>query len=256
MKKLSLLMMCLLLLSPSLMCCRTTPKPPPTVSAQAELDLKNLLQSLPELSSASVPTPDAGVDEDRGHKVGWMHFSGPVTGISTTLFEATLNRLMERGPEVVVVELNTTGGSVDSGFDMTKVIESLGVPTICLVDGEALSEGIYILQGCDVRLMTARSTLMVHEPYVEMRVDTSHLGPAILRQKALNHAWTQHVARRWKKMTPKQLREKIALGDWYINSEEALNLGAVDGVLDSTRQLQDTLTEDLSLPGGLKLPKK
>lgn len=251
MKKLPLLLMCLLLLSPPMMCCRTTPAPPPTPQQEFE----ELLQSLPKLSSASPPTPDAGVGEDPGHKVSWVHFTGGVNSINVAVFTGVVNRLMDKKPEVMVVELHTEGGSVDEGFGMTKLIEGLPVPTVCLVDGDALSEGIYILQACDIRLMTRRSTLMAHEPYIEMRVDGPHMEGALKRQAAINHAWTQHVARRWK-ITPKRLREIIAAGDWYINSEEALNLGAVDGLVNSIQEVQDPLMEDLSLPGGLKFPKK
>lgn len=245
MKKLLPLLTCLVLLSPSLMCCRTVPKPTP------EQELKELLQSLPE----AIPSPDAGAVEVPGRKVGWIHVTGSISDVGALVFQNALTEIMKKKPEILVVELHTGGGSVDAGFDMTKAIEALTIPTVCLVDGDALSEGIYILQACDVRLMTARSTLMVHEPYIEMRVDTPHLGAAVKRQQALTYVWTQHVARRWK-ITSKHMREIITIGDWYINSEEAMNLSAVDGVVSTVQEVKDSLTKDLSLPGSIKFPPK
>lgn len=245
MKKFLPMLLCLVMLSPSLMCCRTVPTPTP------EQEFQELLQSLPSsLPPSTNSSPDSGAEEP-GRKIAWVHITGSITEVGAVVFQNAITELMKKKPEILVVELHTGGGSVDAGFDMTKAIEALTIPTVCLVDGDALSEGIYILQACDVRLMTARSTLMVHEPYIEMRVDSVHLDAAMKRQKALTHAWTSHVARRWK-ITSKHLREIIAIGDWYINSDEALVQGAVDGVVPSVQEVKDSLTRDLSLPGNIK----
>ena len=64
----------------------------------------------------------------------------------------------------VVLRINSPGGSVLAGFDLARYLEETGIQVVCVVDGEAASMAFYILQSCDVRLMTSRSMLMAHEP--------------------------------------------------------------------------------------------
>lgn len=257
MKKLFLLLplLLILVLVLPLTCCVSAPevKAPPQDQTQVRVldpDLEDLLQfSVPHSSTSTDSAPEPH------HKVAWIQFEGDIRTMSASIFRDSLEKAMAINPEVVVVELNTDGGSVADGLDMAKAIERLDVPTICLVDGRGYSEGIYVLQACDLRLMTDRSQLMVHEPHYEGIIDTPHLQPLLKRQKRDTWVWTQYVAKRWK-ITPEELRKRIALGDWWMTSEEALAVRAVDGIIGDARDLRRGLVRDLALPGDLVFPPK
>lgn len=147
-------------------------------------------------------------------------------------------------PDIIVVELNTTGGDVDEGFQIAKAIEDSAVPVICIVDYEALSMGFYILQSCPRRLMTTRSRLMVHDP--GLMLPAQRLTPADAKaylaqleslRVGMNHHWSKHL-----KMDLKTFERKMrAKGDWYMTAAQAKELGAVDDTIDSSKTFVEGL---------------
>lgn len=164
-----------------------------------------------------------------------------------------------RHPDAIVLELNTTGGSVPDGFEIARAIEDAPVQVICLVDGPqgAQSMGFYILQSCDIRLMTKRSVLMVHQPHYGRPV---FRGSAVEWQniaswlKALNRGMVEHEVKKMN-VSAKQLEERIlGASEWYMDWEQALNVRAVDGVVSSSNMTIKTLRRLQALPPDTIVP--
>lgn len=144
----------------------------------------------------------------------------------------------------VILEINTPGGSVDAGFHISKAIEESKVPVYCIVDGMAASMGMYILQSCDIRVMTDRSTLMWHTPSVRGMfggdIEAWKVGASrvIGRLEVLQKAMNRHVARRLN-LTPAQVQARVGHGrEWWMESEGAVQVQAVDVVVQSVLQLR------------------
>ena len=216
------------------------------------MDFQTFLESL----SHPTPLPDFVAPKPPPPRIAWLEFSGPVGTMTSAIFLRQLAHLPDLKPDIVVFEWRTGGGSVDDGFEMTKAIEALPWPTICVADGEVASEGIFLLQACDLRMMTGRSLLMVHEPRFQGQdINTSEVQRLLKHQSRINFAWTEHVGRRWK-ISTNELRKRIATGDWWMTAPEALGVGAVDAVIDDIRSLQKTLRDAEPLPAGLLLPVK
>lgn len=68
----------------------------------------------------------------------------------------------EEGPLVILI--NSRGGRVDSGRRMLQALRSLNTdPTICVVEGDAMSMAFNLLSFCNVRLATKGSLLLAHK---------------------------------------------------------------------------------------------
>lgn len=203
------------------------------------------------LASVAPVAPDAGQDIS----VVWVSFKGVVTEASAKDFAGMMEKAAAAQPAVIVIEINSIGGDTRAGLDMAKDIERAPAPTICIGDGDVLSEGAFLLQACDLRLMTDRSVLMVHQPYLKDQYIDENVQKLIQQQQRVTWAWTQHVGRRWK-ITPDELRKRIAGGAWYMTGPEALAVGAIDAVIPDIRVFVKGLGSSLDMPNGLVLPKK
>lgn len=164
-------------------------------------------------------------------------FDGDVDSDTVMAFEAQLDAANAAGAKRVIVEINTPGGSVGAGMKMSKAIERSGATVICVVDGMAASMGLYILQSCDVRLMTSRSLLMGHEPATSVRGQPDDIEATKELLVKLNHALTFHIVRRMT-LTVAEYEARVAhRHEWWMTCDEALAVGAVDGVVLGVRGL-------------------
>jgi ATP-dependent protease ClpP protease subunit len=131
-------------------------------------------------------------------------------------------------PSVVVI--NTQGGSVMAA---TRIAKLVGERT-CVVDGSAFSAGFFILQQCKTRLMTVGSKVMVHEA-VALGAGSAeeHLATAI-KLTTMNDAMALIQCARMTISVEEcrgHYRGKTGSEGWFMRADEALEVGAVDGVL-------------------------
>lgn len=216
------------------MCCASPkallrPAPEPTPPASVSV----VPASFPEVPKPKPIKPKALVS-----------MSGDIDekGVETVI--ETFNKL-EPLVDTIVFEIHTSGGDVGAGFKLAKRIEQFHGAVICVIDGDGVSEGFYILQSCDMRLMTRRSRLMVHEPYYPKAevLNSMRLIDLLKAQQVLVFSWTEHVAKKMK-LTAPQLRAKLKAGDWWMTCDDALAAGAVDGLVDSTRAVWRDVSAD------------
>ena len=215
---------------------------PPAKSGDEEL-LKLLLGPAPVKLKTDY-------DPDAPFKVGRVDFDQPVNDQSVDGLIDLLGQAATIGMDSVVVVIDTPGGSVYAGRRLSKVIEESPVKVYCLVDGEADSMGIYLLQSCQSRLMTKRSMLMAHDPSVRGGGGQStELGNMALRMKTMAEAMAVHICHR-STLTFAECRERFDHGkEWWIGWEEAKSVSMVDLVSalpnDVVRQLRQTNTVPL-----------
>lgn len=161
-----------------------------------------------------------------------IRFEGPVDVPSATSFlgaMATIEAAVVR-PPFVLIEINSPGGEVDAGFAIAKAIERSPIPVICVVDGQAASMMFYILQSCTVRAATPRAELMMHGVTLIGAVRASNVSVLAKRIDVSNKAMIAQVAARMK-ITKEDIAAKISAGDWWMDAEEALEVGAIDTII-------------------------
>lgn len=137
-------------------------------------------------------------------------------------------------PPVVVFHIDSPGGDVFTGLEFVEMMRSAqrrGTHIRCLVDGMAASMAAYILQACDVRLMTRQSTVMFHTVSVSgARGNQWELERLVQMMEELNRRLAIFIAGRLN-ISLKEYEAQVLDRDWWLGWEEALEVGAVDGVL-------------------------
>lgn len=204
--------------------------------------------------------PTSGIEEktDTKYQVPKITFSDEVNDESVAKAIELLHEAEKAEVDAVIFEWNTYGGSIDAGFLLSRAMEESPLPIICVVDKDAASMGMYLLQSCDTRIMTKRATLMVHEAAIGTgrfyghEVSWRNIAD---RLASINRAMVEHLARRMT-VTPEEMLSKIRGGaQWWITWDEALKTHAVDYVVDSVRQVTDSYRDTLDPPPDA-LPQK
>jgi ATP-dependent protease ClpP protease subunit len=143
-----------------------------------------------------------------------------------------LKEVQDSHAPIAMLELNTHGGDFDAGVELARAIESVRASVVCVVDGTAESMGFFLLQSCDVRVMTRRSSIMAHDPF-----ETFSTNGQLTRAELLNLSEDLRVsARRFAEqairrmgISYKEYRARTAGGrDWHMHWEDALKFHAVD----------------------------
>ncbi len=199
-------------------------------------------------STAAVQASKASTNDK--YYVPKITFDSEVSENSVSMAIQIINEVIKGDAKAIVIEWNTPGGDVDAGFRLARAMEDASVPIVCVVDGDAASMGMYLLQSCDVRMMTKRSSLMVHEAAIAARLEGHEVTWRSIadRLRATNKAMAEHIAGRMG-MPPKVLMERIQGGaQWWMNWDEALQVNAVDMVVTSVKQVTDSLRATLEIP--------
>jgi ATP-dependent protease ClpP protease subunit len=209
-----------------------------------------------ELGKApEVNTEEAGVKQFLQKPPEWNHFvpkltyEGPIAPEPIKQAVELIGALNAAHVEAIILEMDTDGGDIGAGFSLMKAIESSQAPVYCLIDGHGWSMGFYILQSCDVRIMTTRSTLMAHK--ASMGTAEGYESVEILRNKiahlnAVSLGLEGQALRRI--CLSREAFERKISGDWFMGGEEALKVGAVDLLVGTGYELQQELTETGVLP--------
>lgn len=133
----------------------------------------------------------------------------------------------------IVIEIDSPGGSVSSGMRISRVIENSTLPVTCVVDGQASSMAFFILQSCQIRVMTERSILMAHEPSVSTifqgkSSDWERFGKDLGKMlEILGNAMSHHMASRLN-ISYQEFRERIRDTEYWMDVEEAFKINAID----------------------------
>jgi ATP-dependent protease ClpP protease subunit len=166
--------------------------------------------------------------------VGVIYFSGPIDTFTVNLLIDAFIESIKHNHKAVIFEINSHGGTVDDGARFAKFIEQFPLPVHCIADQMAHSIAFYIFQSCDRRVMTKRAELLIHAPSVGVIKGTIAEHEDDLRTlKSLNQGMTEHEARKMK-ISVEELRRRIYHRDWRLGWEEALEVGAVDEVVDTS----------------------
>lgn len=164
-------------------------------------------------------------------------FTTAVTDSSVDQFSLWLleRRLLKPG-EPVTLNIYSPGGSVFAGFvmmDAMREARDAGVEITAKVSGYAASMGGIILQAATTRLIGKESYLMLHEVSQGMfgGFKLSELADEKdLTERLTKQSMKWYADRSGGKYSVDQLLAKVKKFDWWVNAEEALEAGFVDGV--------------------------
>lgn len=166
--------------------------------------------------------------------------SSEVTDAVASLICAQLLFLESQDPEQEInLYINSPGGSVTAGlaiYDTMRYITS-PVTTVCM--GRAASMGAFLLSAGKpgMRFALPNSQIMIHQPlggYQGQATDIEIHAREILRIKErLNRLLAEHSGQSYETIVAATERDK------FLTPEEALELGIIDRVLVSRRDLEE-----------------
>lgn len=204
-------------------------EPPDSRNVMVTFPASQIISLIHQLNT-SAQTPKCG---EGSACVPFYRLEGAITdftALDTLAFMQATKRIKAKA---LVIEINTPGGSVEEGFRIIKAIEGLGIPVYCVVDNQAMSEGFAIFQACSRRYMTKRSRIMTHRPYLMnvppiQTIEELEENLHALRTSALGFA--THCQRKMR-ISLAEYNEKVAGLGWHLNPDEALKVGAIDGII-------------------------
>lgn len=163
----------------------------------------------------------------------YLRLSGEIDDVSASTLVTAIEAAPHNKGDAIVIEINSPGGEVDPGFSIVKAIERYPAHVVCVVDGEADSMASYIYVSCDVRAMTRRSVMMIHQPALGMRGQLNDVQNALDWIAALTSSMMEHYALRMHGITAVELAAKVAGGrTLWMDWKAAQRYGAVDIVID------------------------
>lgn len=145
----------------------------------------------------------------------------------------------------ILIHLHSIGGSWNDGIAIFDAIKSCECYITILVHGQAESMSSVILQAADFRVMMPNAYFMCHygstevvgnhldvHNYMMHEKDISENMFNIYADKCINGEFFKN---KYKTPTVEKvkifLKNKFKNGDWYLNSQDAINYGFADSIL-------------------------
>lgn len=169
--------------------------------------------------------------------------SADINEDSTKPAIAWIEAANKAGADELLLEINTDGGEVPSGFELARAIEESDAPVTCVIDGNAISMGFYILQSCEKRVMTRRSRLMAHEPSWAFGASghPNDWKAYADNLKTLADTFGYWCAHRLK-VSLKEYHARVdGNQQWWLEADAAKKVGAVDEIIDTVKALHKQL---------------
>jgi ATP-dependent protease ClpP protease subunit len=156
---------------------------------------------------------------------------------NTEIVSRLAKRQLASGAPYLIFNIDSFGGSFFSGMELIKRLEDLkakaGVKAVCIVDVKSMSMGFLFLQSrvCDIRLMTKRSMLLAHGGSSQVRGTAQEIEQGLAFIRVLNAAAAEIESARLN-ISMEEFLRRIEGKDWIMGWREALEVGAVDGIID------------------------
>lgn len=169
-------------------------------------------------------------------KVELIRVSTPIdvraAAILSVLLEAS------RADHTIVV-LSSPGGDLLSAATMALAIMKHPRPVVCVVDRLAASGAMLVLQVCPLRYMTPGSYLMLHPPtqkrnsVLDSVEDLLEFGD-VHETVEFGYCFRLH-------MNLEKCHERYRGSEWWLDPDEAVRVGAADGIVKSAEWLAEFL---------------
>ena len=191
---------------------------------------------------ANLQLPDprlVEIYENENSRIVWLEDDIDQTSLSVTKQIMKYNLedkkipISERKP--IKLFINTRGGDVDVMMAIISAIRMSNTPVWTINWCNALSAGAHILAAGHKRFAIKNSTVLIHSG------SCSYSGTAEMVESAKKYYDAQgklanDLLLASTKIDPKVFKKKSSQ-EWYLSSEEALQYGVVDKVLDSFDEL-------------------
>jgi len=200
------------------------------------MDQPNIFINLPEQANSSLP--------DVNLTMVWKNLENRTIWISDEISESTLevidfilyfNRedkgLPKEDRKPIKLLINSPGGSLDVADSLISVIEASSTPIYGYAMGMVASAASTIYLACHKRFSLKNGYLILHKGSANMSGNYNEMMQAVEDyQKQVERMVKFYIERTT--IPEEVIREKIKT-DWYIYTDDAVNSGIVDVVIQS-----------------------
>ena len=145
--------------------------------------------------------------------------------------------------EDLIIEVNSPGGSAWAGFEIFGLLQSLGERTEAHIVALAASAATTITSGCSRVLASPVAQIMIHQPMIDGGVVNNNGAREL--QNFLDSVKASiingYVVKCGGKTTRKKLEQLVDRSTW-MPAQDAIELGLVDGLLDTTEETEELIT--------------
>jgi len=133
----------------------------------------------------------------------------------------------------VYLVVNSYGGYIEPMFGFVDALKAMDNKLITVAFGVAMSAGSALLSLGAERYMTNTSSVMIHEVSGGTYGTVSEQKDGIERSEALQSKLFDLLSENTK-MSGQELLEHVEGKNWYLNTNEALELGIITGIMDES----------------------
>ncbi|MFW6336160.1 MAG: NfeD family protein, partial [Phycisphaeraceae bacterium] len=127
---------------------------------QGDADGASDNEDAPSASSpTTTPQPTPGAAIAAGHDIAVIPVEGMIYDFTMESLKRRIDRALNDGATMIVIELDTPGGVVTSALDISSYLKSLQVPTVAWVNDQAYSAGTMLASACDEIVMAPAAVL-------------------------------------------------------------------------------------------------
>jgi ATP-dependent Clp protease protease subunit len=208
---------------------------PPPIDDRTELELRKLQLETERagLELEALRRREADSLAEAGRALVYT-FYGSVDAESVQQCLAELGRWSRRDPGApLTVLFNSPGGSVLDGlalFDYLRQLQAQGHHVTTVALGRAASMGAVLLQAGTERVMGENAFLLIHEVSNTSAGKVSEMEDGVEFSRRLQKRLLAILARR-SNLTEVQIQRRWSRKEWWLDAEEALELGLVDRLL-------------------------
>lgn len=134
-----------------------------------------------------------------------------------------------KGISPIKIFISSPGGSVFTGLDIFDTIKNLKSETITIGSGQVASMAGILLQAGKKRLVTKNCWLMIHEVSSIAMGKSSDIQDEAKLVTRLQEQLLDILSER-SKLTKTEIKRKWKRKDWWLSSDEILDLGLADGL--------------------------
>jgi ATP-dependent protease ClpP protease subunit len=159
---------------------------------------------------------------------GYVSYFVPLTGTLTRSSILKTSYLLTNTYPTPVLYLNTIGGDVHAGIHLMNVL--LEMNNVTCIAKKAHSMGFAIFQTCKYRYILPDSDLMQHQIQLRFK-GTLSFAVLFIQNTVRIHEWILEIQASKLKVPSKLLDIRLLLGDWYLNSSEAITYNCADKII-------------------------
>ncbi len=151
----------------------------------------------------------------------------------SVIYPRKVQEAIEANPvgEDLVLELNSTGGSVYAGFEIYSMLRSSSVHSVAEIQSVAASAASTISSGCDEVRMSPVAQIMIHDPCLcgggNIREHKEGLQALTAIKESILNGYT---ARCGAKCTRQHLAD-LMTKETFLTAQKAVELGLADSIL-------------------------